>query len=228
MTSIARGSDPIARRRAVALGCALLAVLAMPAGAEVYKWTDERGVVNYTSTPPKARASERLTAEDSRLTVVPAPREELERAASTARQLGRDRVARESATERERAATVQNAAPSPRAEQLRAWRERCIAEKWADCDDERALFARYNTDPRYGLPYRFGFYGAPVVMPGTSLAGRPGLPAGQPLQPAQPAQPPQPYAPMARIGPAASAPAAVAPVARPAAPMRNNQVNGGR
>jgi hypothetical protein len=191
----------------------------MPAGAEVYKWTDERGVVNYTSTPPKARAAERLNAEDSRLTVVPAPREELERAASTARQLGRDRVARESATERERAATVQSAAPSPREEQLRAWRERCINEKWADCDDERALFARYNTDPRYGLPYRFGYYGAPVVVPGAALAGRPVQPS-LPAMPAQPAQPPQPYAPMARIGPAASAP--VAPAPRTGGVVRNN------
>ena len=30
----------------------LIALFALPAGAETYKWVDERGVINYSNTPP--------------------------------------------------------------------------------------------------------------------------------------------------------------------------------
>lgn len=200
------------------------AAFAMSASAEVYKWTDERGVVNYTSTPPKSRTAQKLdVVEDNRLTVVPTSREELERAAITAQQLGRDRVQRENATERSRIAAQAQSQPSARGEVLRAWRERCINEKWADCDDERALFARYNTDPRYGGGYAYR-YAPGVAFPGQALAGRP---VTTPTPPGPGSTPPQPYAPMARIGsPQPSAPAASS--APRAGTIRGNASNGTR
>lgn len=50
-------------RRAPALGaCALLAAaaLAAPAGAQIYKWTDEKGVVHLSQDPPPKAALQEL------------------------------------------------------------------------------------------------------------------------------------------------------------------------
>jgi len=51
------------------------------AGAEVYKWVDERGVVNYGDTPPqKSRGVKALDLQSGIETIIPGiPREELER-----------------------------------------------------------------------------------------------------------------------------------------------------
>jgi hypothetical protein len=52
------------------LVCALF--LGMAAHADVYKWTDERGVVHYSNTPPpKATPVVRLPGGEERLTIVP-------------------------------------------------------------------------------------------------------------------------------------------------------------
>lgn len=52
---------------------ALLLAAAPLAHGEVYKWVDEKGVVNYGGTPPPGSAAKALPSHDSRLTVVPAP-----------------------------------------------------------------------------------------------------------------------------------------------------------
>src|SRR5436190_21422985 len=51
--------------------CALLLVVALPARADLYKWVDEKGVTNYSSTPPGAKARAATVAQD-RVSVVPA------------------------------------------------------------------------------------------------------------------------------------------------------------
>ncbi len=46
-----------------------LLLAALPAGAETFKWVDEKGVTNYSSTPPAARAAKVIEA---RVSVIPA------------------------------------------------------------------------------------------------------------------------------------------------------------
>jgi hypothetical protein len=60
---------------------ALCLTTPVPAGAEVYKWVDERGVVNYGDTPPqKSRGVMALDLQSGVETVIPGiTREELER-----------------------------------------------------------------------------------------------------------------------------------------------------
>lgn len=49
----------------------LLLAVSVPLQAETYKWVDERGVTNYSNTPPPARALQRSVVEE-RISVVPA------------------------------------------------------------------------------------------------------------------------------------------------------------
>jgi hypothetical protein len=55
--------------KAVLLGGALL-LAATPLCAETYKWVDEKGVTNYSSTPPPAKATHAKVIED-RISVIP-------------------------------------------------------------------------------------------------------------------------------------------------------------
>ena len=51
--------------------CALLA--AVPASAQVFRWVDDRGVVNYAAKPPgDGRTAIRIDMQDSRVSVIPA------------------------------------------------------------------------------------------------------------------------------------------------------------
>ena len=43
-----------------------LAVVAMPANSEIYKWVDENGVTHYTQTPPKTQEAEKVGVSSSR------------------------------------------------------------------------------------------------------------------------------------------------------------------
>ena len=60
----------------VAASLAALLVAAVPAGAhaEIYKWIDEKGVVNYGSKPPEgARKLKQLDENAARVSTIPAP-----------------------------------------------------------------------------------------------------------------------------------------------------------
>jgi hypothetical protein len=60
----------------VAANLAALLVAAVPAGAhaEIYKWVDEKGVVNYGSKPPEgARKLRQLDENASTVSTIPAP-----------------------------------------------------------------------------------------------------------------------------------------------------------
>jgi hypothetical protein len=140
----------------------LATALAAPAAyGQVYKWTDERGVVNYSSTPPDNRKSQKLDEDKGRVSTIEAQDLSKAEAASRERAL-RDRVDRlEQETQRNRQnAAAQDAAA---AEGQRQWRERCISERRTDCDDPYAAF----NDPGYYTPYGV----RPGVRP---LPGRPG------------------------------------------------------
>lgn len=137
-------------RRFLPLAASLLVLPLAPAAlAEVYKWVDEKGVVNYGTTPPAGRAVKEMPKDSSGVSVVPAPPppaatppaaapnptdarvDQLERA------LAAERAAREAqdqrADERRRAAIAQ-----------------CEASRGVDCEEN---------------PYQSGGYGyAPVIV----------------------------------------------------------------
>src|SRR5215475_5492978 len=123
--------------------------------AQVYKWIDEKGVVNYSGTPPEKHKSTKLDEENGRVSTVesynyarnlPSPRE---------RAL-QDRVDR---LEQEAARYLQ-------------WREACIAQRRVDCDDpQRAL-----NEPGYFYPPY------PVVGAGQALPSRPSPGTYRPTQ----------------------------------------------
>jgi hypothetical protein len=146
------------RARVIALGITLALPLAAP--AQVYKWTDDKGVVNYSSTPPDNRKSQKLDEDKGRVSTIEAQDLSKAEAASRERAL-RNRVDRlEQDAERNRqTAAAQDVA---NAEAFRQWRERCISERRTDCD---------NPNPTYYDP---GYY-QPWVRPGVGpVPQRPG------------------------------------------------------
>jgi len=136
----------IRRVRLVAFGIAL-AVLPLATLAQVYKWTDDKGVVNYSSSPPDNRKSQKLDEDKGRVSTIEA--QDLSRSEAVRREQAlKERVDRlEQDAERNRqSATAQELAA---AEAQRQWRARCITERRTDCDDPYA--GTY--DPGYFPPY---------------------------------------------------------------------------
>jgi len=141
------------------------ALAAAPAAyGQVYKWVDERGVVNYSSTPPENRKSQKLDEDKGRVSTIEAP--DLSKADAARREQAlKDRVDRlEQDAIRDRQIAANQEAAS--AEAYRQWRERCIADRRTDCDGPNATYY----DPGYP-----GFYPYPV-RPGGRPPGqrRPG------------------------------------------------------
>lgn len=154
----------IRRARLVALGV----VLAFPLSTfcQVYKWTDDKGVVNYSSAPPpKGKGVVKLQEDNGRVTTVPSPEARRDDAAATGDPALRRRVEqleRDAATQRQAAAQQELAA----AETQRRWVEQCRAERRVDCDDpNRGAFA-----PGYDYVY------PPGVRPPVGRPGGPQIP----------------------------------------------------
>jgi hypothetical protein len=145
-----------------ALGSALL--IAGGAHAQVYKWVDDKGVVNYSSSPPpKGKSAVKLDEEKGRVTTIPAPvRNDGSSAGDPALRQRVEQLEREAATQRQSAAQQDAAA----AEAYRRWVEQCRTERRVDCDDpSRGAFA-----PGYDYAY------PPVVRPPIGAPGRPQVP----------------------------------------------------
>ena len=119
------------------------ALLATPAAyAQVYKWVDEKGVINYSSTPPDKRKSQKLDEDKGRVSTIESYDFQKEDAARRERAL-KDRIDRlEQDAQRTRQQSGQQSAagpdPAAAAEAQRQWRERCIAERRTDCDSPYA------------------------------------------------------------------------------------------
>src|SRR5882757_4555730 len=64
---------------------ALLLLAAWSAQAETYKWVDEKGVTNYSSTPPASKPAQAVKVDDRLSTYQPAPLPQQDPAASAAR-----------------------------------------------------------------------------------------------------------------------------------------------
>jgi hypothetical protein len=143
------------------------ALLVVPgAHAQVYKWVDDKGVVNYSSSPPpKGRNAVKLNEDAGRVTTVPTPEARRDDAGAADPALRRrvEQLEREAAAQRQ-AAAQQDAAAY---EAQRRWIEQCRAERRVDCDDpNRGAFA-----PGYDY-YAY----PPVVRPPIGAPGRPQVP----------------------------------------------------
>src|SRR5215471_8385675 len=98
--------------------------------AQVYKWIDEKGVVNYrrrnTRAPNSTRRTGRVSTVESYNYArnLPSPRER-------ALQDRADRLEQEAARNRQTAAQQEAAAEQGYLQ----WREACIAQRRVDCDD---------------------------------------------------------------------------------------------
>lgn len=128
-------------RPAAVFGCILAAVGALAAQsgvAEIYKWVDEHGVVNYSSDPPPhATALTKLTPVPERLSVYPHVAA-LTRAGTEREDILRERIAlleREIAFERRQREVAAQAELDRR---QRAY-EDCVRSRRVDCEQEGAL-----------------------------------------------------------------------------------------
>lgn len=140
----------------VLLGFVSALVLAGGAQAQVYKWVDEKGVVNYSSTPPPTGGPAVMVDESKgRVTTVPAPEVQRDAAATGDPALRRrvEQLEQEAAAQRQMAAQQDAAA----AEAYRRWRAQCLADRRVDCDDPY----RGSLDYRY----EYGYAYPPLVRP---------------------------------------------------------------
>jgi hypothetical protein len=137
-------------RTLLVLSAAIAVALAGVAHAQVYKWVDEKGVVNYSSSPPpKGRVAVKLDEDSRRVSTIPVSEARRDGpAAATDPALRRrvDELEREAAEQRQGAAQQEAAA----AEAQRRWVEQCRADRRVDCDDPtRGAYV----DPGYNHAY---------------------------------------------------------------------------
>lgn len=127
---------------AVFAGLAVL-IGASPATAQVHKWTDERGVVQYSSKPP-ADGRKTTVVDTAPAAAGASPdaareaRRQAQREKKELRQMQKERAKREREQDSELAArqrSVQSSQSQARnAEAARLAREKCLAERRTDCD----------------------------------------------------------------------------------------------
>jgi hypothetical protein len=186
---------PIALLLAAGLAAAPLAV------AQVYKWTDERGSVNYgNKPPPNARNVTLVREDDGRVSTVPGLVPDAVTTTPDQRRI--DRLERELDAERRANRSAQGDALS-----YQAWREQCLAERRVDCDD-----------PNRGSTWVPG----PGFVPGYPVYPVPPI-ARPPINRPVPVPPQQQQPWPAPGGPVVVSPPAVRPDARLAIPQRPAQ-----
>jgi hypothetical protein len=197
--------------RSIVPASALLAAVAcVAAGAadasEIYKWTDEKGVVHYSNTPPPKGASATVLDESKgKVSVVPAYKPPDGAAASGNDPALQDRVRRlERELEQERRS--QSAAAQSQTDAYDQWRADCLAQRRTDCDDPNAaaapVYSGYPAPPVVRPPGRPINPGNPVVAPpGYTVGPGPGGVGGQyvpnPPRPVPNGNEPEPVPPRA-------------------------------
>ena len=155
---------------------AFLATAAGVASAQVYRWTDERGGINYGSKPPaNARNVVRMNEDDGRVSTMPSsvPPEVIDSTRTRAEQRRADQLQRDLDAERR---ANRSAYGANTAADYQAWLEACRAERRVDCDD-----------PNRGSAYIPGYaYGGPVYV-APPVVRPPGVrpPRPQPIPPVQ-------------------------------------------
>ena len=132
--------------RCIPLALALSGALAVPFGshAEVYKWVDERGVINYGTKPPRDAVNVmKVDASGSNLRIIPTA---LPRTvpAQPERPLDNRRGGM--------AGSAVDRATLDQLDRALSWRERCFAERRVDCMNPTA--ATFDHTPSYAPPAR--------------------------------------------------------------------------
>ena len=164
-----------------------------PVSAEVYKWIDKDGVVNYSSTPPKSIPAK--TVNQDQISIVPlAPPLRASNPREQALRLKVDRLEQELDRERryDQGSTVVPYSER-QDEAFRRWQEQCRTERRVDCDrDTYFRGGAYGAYGSYGSSYGsyggyggYGGYGYPRAVIGRAPAlntvpARPVAPAGAP------------------------------------------------
>lgn len=109
-----------------------LVAATLPVHAEIYKWVDEKGVVNYGATPPPGRSAKQLPADAPGVTVVPgspAPPPAAPKSATD------ERVERlEKAVEAEKASRADQERRED--EKRKAAIAQCEANRGVDCEED--------------------------------------------------------------------------------------------
>jgi len=106
--------------------------LAEPVGAEIYKWVDEKGVVNYSESPPPKGHARLIEPEDPAASVYAAPA--VRESVSVEHQLKNRVNELEQILARERQA--QDDAVRLEAERVAQSLERCRQDRRVDCEDD--------------------------------------------------------------------------------------------
>jgi Domain of unknown function (DUF4124) len=102
--------------------------------ADVFKWIDANGVTHYSDSAPEGQKVQKMPPGLPNLTVIP-----------SVKFVAPPQAASRSVEQR---VVTPRPEPVPRfseAEQLAEWRAKCVEERWVDCNDRRALYARYGT-----------------------------------------------------------------------------------
>ncbi len=158
---------------------ACLAAASGLASAQVYRWTDERGGINYGSKPPAgARNIVKMNDDEGRVSTMPSvPPEVIDSTRARADQRRADQLQRD--LDAERRANRSGYGGANTASDYQAWLEACRAERRVDCDN-----------PDRGAAYVPGYaYGSPVYV-APPVVRPPGVrPLPQPIPPVQQQRP---------------------------------------
>lgn len=133
------------RRIAMCAACAA-AALPWPASGDIFKWVDEKGVVNYGESPPQNRQAKRVDVDRAPVSVYsPAPDAG---ASSSEKDLSQkiDGLERELARKRSKADVASQQAGERETQRL----ERCRRDRRVDCDE--ILFEDYPPAVIYAPP----------------------------------------------------------------------------
>jgi hypothetical protein len=135
----------------------ILALAAWPVLAQVYKWVDEKGVVNYSNEAPADRKATQLDPKAGRVSVIGID----DSAKQTAKAPGsvNERVLAEKIDRLERKLDAERYARSAADAQAQSaadsWYQQCLRDRRVDCDYE-------GMDPYYGYGPNYGYW--PVVV----------------------------------------------------------------
>lgn len=118
------------------LSSALISVLSSPALAQVYKWVDEKGVVNYSNEAPTDRKATQLDPKAARVSIIGTD-DSTKRIAMT-QPSANERVLAEKIDRLERKLDAERYARSVSDAQAQtaadSWYQQCLRDRRVDCD----------------------------------------------------------------------------------------------
>jgi hypothetical protein len=135
----------------------ILALAAWPVLAQVYKWVDDKGVVNYSNEAPADRKATQLDPKAARVSIIGT--DDASKRAANAQTSLNERVLSEKIDRLERKLDEERYARSASQAQAQtaadSWYQQCLRDRRVDCD-----YA--GMDPYYGYGPYYGYW--PVVV----------------------------------------------------------------